>query len=56
MISILSGLIWLFALCVLVFINLKLNFKTEYYKQKLINRNVDISRVQNMAWWKLWIN
>jgi hypothetical protein len=31
-------------------------FKIAYYEKKLETRGVDISSVQDMSWWKLWVN
>lgn len=46
----------LLILCIYFFTDLRHMFKISYYERKLCNRDVDISAVKNMAWYKLWIN
>jgi len=57
MYSLLMVLIFLIVLVLILFLqNLRFAFMISYYETKLKNRGVDISRVEQMPFWKLWLN
>ncbi|MCK5607312.1 hypothetical protein KAR91_35845 [Candidatus Pacearchaeota archaeon] len=43
-------------LLILAAIGIRSDYKVRYYEAILQDSNIDISRVQNMAWYKLWVD
>ena len=53
-----KGLIVILIITVVVLslLHFQQTFKIAYYETKLSNRNIDISKVKNMPFYKMWLN
>ena len=49
-------LIFVVVVFILCWVHCQNEFKISYYEEKLKNRNVNIKKVENMPFYKLWLN